>query len=387
MANFFNEFKENLDNFKSPLKQGLRNLKDDINDTLEDTANSSNGKDKKGCLSKILPIIVICLIIGFINNSCDDKEANTNENGSQITSNASVADKNAEKDIGIAELDTPEKEIYIEHLRCQIEYARNKNINVARFLKQEQAFADWLNNIDTREIYLSIDKKIGIDEFKRTEKLQDYVYYGELKDNKPNGYGVLFKKSELPYGSIIFGEEQFFDRYYMGEFKDGKFHGFGMLFDTDIESIYPLMSLSGLDEQSDLLYNYFLDWENPVEYFGMFSKGKKEGLGNYFYTFNVENLENNHDLENVKYSKIEIGEYKNDELNGFGKIYLGGLLSYEGEFKDNFKHGKGKTYYFNSTALEYDGEFKYDKRHGKGTSYSENGEVIYSGEWTNDDYK
>ena len=51
------------------------------------------------------------------------------------------------------------------------------------------------------------------------------------------------------------------------------------------------------------------------------------------------------------------------------------------------KHGNGKLYYLLSESLEYQGEFKNDKRHGYGISYSENGEVVYEGDWKNDDYK
>ena len=36
--------------------------------------------------------------------------------------------------------------------------------------------------------------------------------------------------------------------------------------------------------------------------------------------------------------------------------------------------------------IQYEGEFKNGTAHGKGAYYSENGELIYSGQWKNGDY-
>lgn len=43
--------------------------------------------------------------------------------------------------------------------------------------------------------------------------------------------------------------------------------------------------------------------------------------------------------------------------------------------------------FFANGAVEYDGEFKNDMRHGEGKLYDENGGLVYDGEWKNDDYK
>ena len=41
---------------------------------------------------------------------------------------------------------------------------------------------------------------------------------------------------------------------------------------------------------------------------------------------------------------------------------------------------------YGTNVPSYDGEFKNDMRHGTGTGYSETGEVIYQGKWKNNDY-
>jgi hypothetical protein len=75
------------------------------------------------------------------------------------------------------------------------------------------------------------------------------------------------------------------------------------------------------------------------------------------------------------------GEWKDDKMHGKGTNYYASGDRYEGEWKDNNKHGKG-TYYF-AYGCRYEGEWKDDKMHGKGTFYFANG-GRYEGEWKDD---
>jgi hypothetical protein len=59
------------------------------------------------------------------------------------------------------------------------------------------------------------------------------------------------------------------------------------------------------------------------------------------------------------------------------KEYLNGQLIYDGEYKNNKRHGKGKEYY--NGIIIYDGEYKNDKKHGKGKEFYENGELYFEG--------
>ncbi len=47
----------------------------------------------------------------------------------------------------------------------------------------------------------------------------------------------------------------------------------------------------------------------------------------------------------TKYGSIFEGQYLNDELNGFGRLFWNSGEYYIGEFKNNYRHGKGKYVY------------------------------------------
>ena len=91
------------------------------------------------------------------------------------------------------------------------------------------------------------------------------------------------------------------------------------------------------------------------------------------------------DLDNPGFS-VDVGRYKSDKLNGECQQYIGGYPYYIGECRDDQFDGYGILYYPGTGVPAYEGEFKNDMRHGNGTSYTEKGEIIYQGEWKNDDY-
>ena len=45
---------------------------------------------------------------------------------------------------------------------------------------------------------------------------------------------------------------------------------------------------------------------------------------------------------------------------------------YDGEFRNDLKHGRGKITYQNDEAEVFEGEFKEDQKHGKGILQSKN---------------
>ena len=95
---------------------------------------------------------------------------------------------------------------------------------------------------------------------------------------------------------------------------------------------------------------------------------------------------------NGKYTKIlyENSIYIRGHLNnginlttheGLIKIYRkGGILLYNGGWKNRKQHGEGKQYREDG-SIEYDGEWKNGKSDGNGKSYGEGGHVMYDGEW------
>ena len=91
------------------------------------------------------------------------------------------------------------------------------------------------------------------------------------------------------------------------------------------------------------------------------------------------------------------GEFLNGKRNGKGKeYYIDGKLKFEGEYLNNKEwigkgfdingniiyklnnniDGKGKEYYSNS-KLEFEGEYLNGKRNGKGKEYYSNGSKLF----------
>ena len=104
-------------------------------------------------------------------------------------------------------------------------------------------------------------------------------------------------------------------------------------------------------------------------YYGYFSKGKKNGKGK------LEDF-----LKNSEYE----GEFKNDKKDGYGEEkYRDGSI-YRGEFKEDMKHGKGLLLLQGNGNYGYEGEFKNDKISGKGR-FKWNDKKEYIGDWDNNE--
>ena len=164
--------------------------------------------------------------------------------------------------------------------------------------------------------------------------------------------------------------------WYEGEWSEGKFHGQG-------KEAYP----------------------DGRVYEGQFSQGQKQGSGKMIYQ----------KKPGCRARGFYEGEWANDKFNGFGKEGLPNGNIYEGYFKDGQRHGEGLMEYvkvpgsvadgkyqgdwvegkYNGRGKEkykngnvYEGQFKNDKRHGKGRmEYALRAgakfEGYYEGEWVN----
>ena len=76
------------------------------------------------------------------------------------------------------------------------------------------------------------------------------------------------------------------------------------------------------------------------------------------------------------------GEYLNGKRTGKGKEYNGyaNYMSFEGEYFNGERTGKGKEYH-SKDVLEFEGEYLNGKRHGKGKEYDYDGNLIFEGEY------
>ena len=66
------------------------------------------------------------------------------------------------------------------------------------------------------------------------------------------------------------------------------------------------------------------------------------------------------------------GQFKDDKRHGKGIFYYASGDKYDGEWKNNNRHGKGIEYY--ADGAKYDGEWKYGYKHGRGIQYFADGD-------------
>lgn len=216
-----------------------------------------------------------------------------------------------------------------------------------------------------------------------------YYYVGDTKDNRPDGFGMIFSFSK---GNGTYDLIDQFMIHYIGEFKEGAFHGFGAQFSADeydlTGTIYELNQTGAVSSEEiggDLVMYLF----NHVSYEGHFKDGRRNGKGNQFDILPLTLQYVNEPIDGYRYyyayPDVIKGNYKNDTLVGDATIYEHNHLRFEGKLTDGIGTGKG-TWYYSNGQICYEGEFKKEKANGKGKYYSENGELLYSGEWKNGDY-
>lgn len=200
------------------------------------------------------------------------------------------------------------------------------------------------------------------------KEVTDYIYYGKVKKDKPDGYGILY-----------------YDRYptYIGEFSKGVKDGYG------IEIAY-----------SELENAYFISYE------GNFKNGLRDGSGkeyqeyvegilsdSYYYEANLYEkqvlryTDLRYDLPLIDNTIIYEGEFEDGSYGGKGIRYdIRGIVMYEGEFESGKYDGKGSLYYENG-KIHYEGSFQNGEYDGKGTLYNEDGSVQYKGKFKRGDIK
>lgn len=302
-------------------------------------------------------------------------------------------------------------------------------------LKKLDAEADRLGTFDMSSSPLYKPVKVESKAFVETMKGASNYYIGEEKNNRPDGFGMIFNY-------------QTFVPKFIGYFKKGKPSGYGMLLDGDGNIVWECSSAAydgknfSANGKGILYCNY--DMVETQQWGGISSSTKISGLTSEtnekrwnFYTRLLSDAcgensteerkfyeANEHLMVDVplggeedgvecffKFHRIVLkpvvgyeGELKNTERHGKGKLYYDafqkkttgefecdpyvkgvyGQLHYDGEFSKGQLSGKGKLYYY-SGKIFYDGQFKNNTEHGKGTMYNEDGSVKYKGKFKNGD--
>ena len=283
-------------------------------------------------------------------------------------------------------------------LSAQYDFAQRHDIPLLQNSEQEK-LAEWygehaadLENGLESMLYLET-RGLHDERYEITNRETGYYYIGELEDNEPEGYGMILRWDPLKSGAT--GETEL-ALIYLGEFHQGQYDGYGLLFDgsaIDKGGYGPIDAIRQYvtqDTQSELFDQWYQSGINYVQYDGTFQDGEKDGEGNSYFISLLDLSTYSEDPqaafdEGPSYS-INIGDYKDGELDGEVLQYAGGYLYYDGEMKSGERSGSGKEYYLGSTNLLYDGEFKDGDYHGNGTMYAEDGSVIYEGKWKYGDY-
>ena len=274
------------------------------------------------------------------------------------------------------------------------------------FPNERKAMKKYLSSFDEKHsVNVELEEKLFKGSYyKITRYDSEYIYYGEISENKPNGLGIIKRKinKSIIENSIENMEqsdssEDVFFTVYAGYFKEGMPSGYGLQFASPLDEDYVSLIVNFqlfYQNIDDDMQKSVMESLNPLIYEGEFDKGKYNGVGvEYSYDYIVvtnilvempDSIDK--DIEDFKNITIYQGEFSKGKQNGKAKIYLEGYLLYEGDIKGGKRTGAGVIYYDKSNQIQYKGELIDGIPNGKGTRYNEDGTIEYSGEWDMGDY-
>lgn len=212
-----------------------------------------------------------------------------------------------------------------------------------------------------------LDDKINICGKGKINLKDGRTYEGTFIDGKLEGEGTYINNK----GDI-----------YIGGFIGGKLNGKGKI----IQKRENINKSNGGNEQENI-NNKDNNDDNNLVYEGEIKDFKREGHGvekcpEYVYDGNFHD-----DMKNgqgsIKYLKLGRkykGEFKNNEITGYGYLIYENKQTYKGNLVDGKKEGKGK--YIWPDGSEYEGEYKNDIREGEGSLKWANG-LIFKGKFHN----
>ena len=199
-------------------------------------------------------------------------------------------------------------------------------------------------------------------------------YFGDLKDNKPDGNGAIFSYSQAT--GLSFG--------YAGQFKEGKMSGKGITFShyrfgysLAEAGEYEKNQLNGSGTQyryddSTIIYQFYQD--KFAEYSDAVLSAKSEEEETQLFE---HILEKNPAVELfLTASSYDLNRTTID----FNEAVICPYIEYKGNFKYGKYDGKGK-FYAPGGWLAYDGAWGNGKYNGKGTLYNDDGSERKKGDF------
>lgn len=258
------------------------------------------------------------------------------------------------------------------------------------FKKERKKILSFLQGVKGKTDKLVILEKDG-DGFKQTLSSGVALYYGKIKDGRPEGLGAIIVKETIEEVNY----KEVFVPYYVGYFEKGKYEGYGIEFNLsgiDKEGEYKKGKRSGKAITYYSLHQYIYRQDDNTDLFNYWEKVKDNDVVVDFPVFNPSisfegemrsgkaKGKNCKEFYPVYRKDSETGEY----IRTKEEIY--GVLRYEGEMADGEYSGEGKEYY-SSGKLQYKGELKKGRRNGKGILYEEDGTVQYKGKFKDGNIK
>jgi hypothetical protein len=216
----------------------------------------------------------------------------------------------------------------------------------------------------------------------RTRTEDSGLYYrGELKDNRPNGRGMLYVEKNISGTSYIVPLSG-------GEFKDGVLEGYGRFYkylDKDIDESVTAMHSEAQKRHQNITEDFVIQCMDWLAYEGQVKRGSAEGQGIAYQYVSKLTAALHQKEDHVGDLQIAIGTFKDGVPEGLGKLYAGGVLLFHGNLSKNEMNGKGTLYYPNG-QIRYKGNFLHNQYDGQGILYKEDGSVEYEGKWSKGDY-
>lgn len=215
---------------------------------------------------------------------------------------------------------------------------RNKVFELTKKLKENMLQTSWYSSTDPNKCF-EIDGVVGI-KFKdklvgdgyfyveNTEDVRDYFYYGEIKNDKPNGLGVIFNYYGLVYG---------------GYFKNGVATKYGAKFSPGTDELVWECTKPSITQVAKK--ERFSANGKGITYYHQRSDWMKENGSAARYLF-WDNI--GHELE--EYSDVKAPRTVLQKAT----LTLQPMVEYEGELKDSEPKKKG-TYY--DDKYELNGDF------------------------------
>ena len=250
-----------------------------------------------------------------------------------------------------------------------IEYLNGKKWNGKRELDMSEIKRIRFNNFSGQFVYELKEGKGYISEYDHKGKL---IYIENYLNGERNGKKI--KNYEFSFG--LESEEEYLNNKLNGKVK--KYYDNGKL-KFEGEYLYDhkrkgkeYFNNGKLKFEGEYLYDRFWDgigYDNNGNVLYKLNKGK----GKIIEFEEIIRSENIISFE---------GEYLNGKRHGKGKEYYhDGKLKFEGEYLNGKRNGKGKAY--NSKYIFFEGNYLNGKKHGNGKEYDNTGNILFEGQYFN----